>query len=70
METGKLDETIDRYLAPSIALFEAIDDELMPIKPIGIQLSQGEEATPIFTPDDPEYTWKIAKSCFEAADFM
>ncbi len=33
------------------------------------QLSQGETATPIFTPEDG-YNWKIAKACFEAADFM
>ena len=33
------------------------------------QLSQGEEATPIFTPEDG-YNWQIAKACFESADFM
>lgn len=33
------------------------------------QLSQGETATPIFTPDEG-YNWKIAKACFEASDFM
>lgn len=34
-----------------------------------LQLSQGEAATPIFTPDEG-YNWKIAKACFEATDFM
>lgn len=34
-----------------------------------LQLSQGETATPIFTPEDG-YNWKIAKACFEATDFM
>ncbi|CAM9689337.1 unnamed protein product, partial [Hapterophycus canaliculatus] len=33
------------------------------------QLSQGEEATPIFTPADGN-NWKIAKACFESADFI
>eukprot|EP00752_Nemacystus_decipiens_P012081 g10711.t1 len=60
---------VPRYLTPSVALFEVVDDDLLPIKPIGIQLSQGEEATPIFTPEDG-YNWQIAKSCFESADFI
>lgn len=34
-----------------------------------LQLSQGEEETPIFTPDD-DMNWQIAKACFESADFM
>ena len=34
-----------------------------------VQLSQGETATPIFTPEEG-YNWKIAKACFEATDFM
>lgn len=29
---------VPRYLAKSIALFEAIDDELLSIKPLGIQV--------------------------------
>eukprot|EP00903_Cladosiphon_okamuranus_P014136 g13137.t1 len=58
-----------RYLAPSVALFEEVDDDLLPLKPIGIQLSQGETATPIFTPEEG-YNWKIAKACFEATDFI
>ncbi|CAN0326469.1 unnamed protein product [Ectocarpus sp. 6 AP-2014] len=62
-------EDVPRYLAPCVALFEAVDDELLPLKPVGIQLSQGDTATPIFTPDDG-YNWKIAKACFEAADFI
>lgn len=33
------------------------------------QLGQGKTATPIFTPEDG-FTWKIAKACFEASDFM
>ncbi|CAM9747685.1 unnamed protein product [Pylaiella littoralis] len=68
LESSPLDGIV-RYLAPSVALFEAVDDELLPLKPIGIQLSQGEAATPIFTPEDG-YNWKIAKACFEAADFI
>ncbi|CAN0224047.1 unnamed protein product [Ectocarpus sp. 6 AP-2014] len=68
VETSPL-EGIPRYVAPSVALFEAVDDELLPLKPLGIQLSQGETAAPIFTPDDG-YNWKIAKACFEAADFV
>lgn len=27
-----------KYLTPSIALFEMVDDDLLPIKPIGIQV--------------------------------
>ncbi|CAM9747614.1 unnamed protein product [Pylaiella littoralis] len=69
LEPAPLDGEIVRYLAPSVALFEFVDDELLPLKPIGIQLSQGETATPIFTPDDG-YNWKIAMACFEAADFI
>eukprot|EP00903_Cladosiphon_okamuranus_P008352 g8033.t1 len=60
---------ITRYLTPSVALFEVVEDDLLPIKAIGIQLSQGEEATPIFTPEDG-YNWQIAKACFESADFI
>ncbi|CAM9988636.1 unnamed protein product [Ectocarpus sp. 4 AP-2014] len=62
-------EGVERYLTPSVALFEVIDDDLLPIRPIGIQLSQGEEATPIFTPEDGN-NWLIAKACFESADFI
>lgn len=39
METSPL-EGIPRYLAPSVALFEAVDDELLPLKPLGIQVRQ------------------------------
>ncbi|CAM9993234.1 unnamed protein product, partial [Ectocarpus fasciculatus] len=61
---------VERYLTPSVALFEMVDDDLLPLKPIGIQqLSQGEEATPIFTPEDGN-NWLIAKACFESADFI
>lgn len=28
-----------RYLTPSIALFEVVDDDLLPIRPIGIQVA-------------------------------
>lgn len=68
MESSPLDGTVERFLCPSIALFEVVDDDLLPIKPIGIQLSQ-KEATPIFTPADG-YNWMIAKACFESADWM
>lgn len=65
------DLTVPRSLSSGLALFEAVDDDLLPIKPIAIQLTQSEdEIAPIFTPDDPQYTWMIAKSCFESADFM
>lgn len=67
MESSPLDGTVERFLVPSIALFEVVDD-ILPIRPIGIQLSQ-KEATPIFTPDDG-YNWMIAKACFESADFI
>ena len=30
---------IPRYLTPSVALFEVVDDDLLPIKPIGIQVT-------------------------------
>lgn len=33
-------DDIPRYLAPSVALFEVIDDDLLPIKPIGIQVTK------------------------------
>ncbi|CAM9249351.1 unnamed protein product [Ascophyllum nodosum] len=62
-------EDIPRYLAVGIALFKVVNDDLLPIKPVGIQLSQGEEATPIFVPEDG-YNWRIAKASFEAADFI
>eukprot|EP00904_Undaria_pinnatifida_P008485 jgi/Undpi1/4767/HiC_scaffold_18.g08120.m1 len=69
MEPSPLDGDIPRYLAASIALFEVVEDDLLPIRPIGLQLSQGKTATPIFTPDDG-FNWQIAKACFEAADFI
>ncbi|CBN79156.1 Lipoxygenase [Ectocarpus siliculosus] len=31
-------EGVERYLTPSVALFEVIDDDLLPIRPIGIQV--------------------------------
>lgn len=40
MEASPLDGEIPRYLAPGIALFEVVDDDLLPIKPIGIQVIQ------------------------------
>ncbi|CAM9249501.1 unnamed protein product [Ascophyllum nodosum] len=62
-------EDVPRYLAAGIALFEVVDDDLLPLKPIGIQVSQGEEATPIFMPGEG-FNWQIAKACFESADFI
>lgn len=38
MEASPLNEHTPRYLAKGIALFEATDDELLPLKPIGIQV--------------------------------
>lgn len=38
METDKLDDTYQRYLAPGIALFEVVDDDLLPLRPLGIQV--------------------------------
>lgn len=32
-------EDVPRYLAKGIALFEVIDDDLLPIKPLGIQVT-------------------------------
>ena len=29
-----------RYLTPSIALFEVVKDDLLPIRPIGIQVAE------------------------------
>lgn len=40
MEAAPL-EGVPRYLAASIALFEVVDDDLLPIKPLGIQVSSG-----------------------------
>ncbi len=40
METSPLDENTPRYLAKGIALFEATDDELLPLRPIGIQVGE------------------------------
>lgn len=37
MESSPLDGTVERFLVPSIALFEVVDD-VLPIKPIGIQV--------------------------------
>eukprot|EP00904_Undaria_pinnatifida_P011934 jgi/Undpi1/7871/HiC_scaffold_24.g10343.m1 len=58
-----------KYMTAGIALFEVVEDDLLPIRPIGIQLSQGNEATPIFLPEDG-INWQIAKACFEASDFI
>eukprot|EP00904_Undaria_pinnatifida_P007085 jgi/Undpi1/3506/HiC_scaffold_16.g06878.m1 len=68
MEAAPVDG-LPRYLTPSVALFEVVEDDLLPIRPIGIQLSQGETATPIFEPSDGT-NWAIAKACFESADFI
>lgn len=35
-------DDVPRYLAPSVALFEATDDELLPLKPVGIQVQFGD----------------------------
>lgn len=37
-EADPLDDVVDRYLTASIALFEVTDDDLHPIKVIGIQV--------------------------------
>lgn len=29
---------VDRYLTPCVALFEVVDDDLLPLKPVGIQV--------------------------------
>lgn len=34
-----LDGEVERYLTASIALFEVIEDDLLPLKPIGIQVN-------------------------------
>lgn len=39
MKSSPLDDEIPRYLAASVALFEMVDDELLPIKPLGIQVT-------------------------------
>lgn len=31
---------LPRYLTPSIALFEVVNDDLLPIRPIGIQVAE------------------------------
>ena len=38
MESSPLDGEIPRYMTAGVALFEMVDDELLPIKPIGIQV--------------------------------
>ena len=38
MESDPLDGEITRYMSPSIALFEVVEDDLLPIKPIGLQV--------------------------------
>ncbi|CAM9888708.1 unnamed protein product [Scytosiphon promiscuus] len=70
LESSNYDDTA-RYLAPGIALFEATDDELLPLRAIGIQLDQGNDATPtpVFVPANG-YSWQIAMACFEASDFI
>lgn len=43
MHTSPLDKrgsNATRYLAKGIALFEATDDNLLPIRPIGIQVTE------------------------------
>ena len=39
LEPSPLYGTTVRYLVPSVALFEAVDDDLLPLKPIGIQVT-------------------------------
>lgn len=39
MESSPLDDTIPRYLSANVALFEVVDDDLLPIKPLGIQVT-------------------------------
>lgn len=39
MGETSIDEDTPKYLAKGIALFEATDDELLPIRPIGIQVT-------------------------------
>eukprot|EP00903_Cladosiphon_okamuranus_P014800 g13709.t1 len=68
-DTTLLADGTRKYLAKGIALFEMTDDELLPIRVIGIQLTQGKTVTPIFTPADG-YSWKIATAAFEASDFI
>lgn len=45
-------EDVPRYLAPCVALFEAVDDELLPLKPVGIQVRQkaGSAVPPVSCP--------------------
>ena len=38
MESSPLDGEIPRYMTAGVALFEMVDDELLPIKPLGIQV--------------------------------
>eukprot|EP00904_Undaria_pinnatifida_P004861 jgi/Undpi1/1504/HiC_scaffold_11.g04894.m1 len=69
---GKTTASVDGYqkfLAPCVAMFEYVQEDqgLLPIKAIGIQLNQGEVASPIFMPTDGD-NWEIAKACFRAAD--
>ena len=40
MESDPLDGEITRYMSPSIALFEVVEDDLLPIKPIGLQVNR------------------------------
>lgn len=47
MEPSNFDDT-ERYLANGIAMFEATDDELLPLRAIGIQV----EGSPLEKGDD------------------
>ncbi|CAM9597683.1 unnamed protein product [Discosporangium mesarthrocarpum] len=58
---------VPKYIHPAIALFEAVDDPLLSLRPLAIQLTDG--AAPIFTPEDG-YSWSIAKACFHGTDGM
>lgn len=45
LEPDSFEGTTDRYLTPCVALFEAVDDELLPLKPIGIQVKTQQSIT-------------------------
>lgn len=38
-------ENVPRYLAKSVALFEATDDDLLPLKPVGIQVNDADRTS-------------------------
>jgi arachidonate 15-lipoxygenase len=57
----------EKFCYAPMALF-AIDKSEKKLRPIAIQCDQDPKTNPIFTPNSPEWSWKMAKSVVNSAD--